>query len=192
MTPALHKTPAGYNSQARIVLRGSLLSSEDNKKVILDSEVNGSGTLRIDRVQSAIRMLGAGCFQEMTSGKRGGKYKTYDNSILMVDEQDKEPSYLAGEALPDEDEMIEQLIQEGDEDALMVSEFESTANEILQEDPQPSSVFSAYTEARRKLSEKFRFRGFFPVSKGKGKPGGKGWGKERTIGSKVVIGISES
>ena len=88
--------------------------------------------------------------------------------------------------------MIERLIEEGDEDALMVSEFESTANEILQEDPH---LFSAYTEARRKLSEKFRFRGFFPMSKGKGKPGGEGWGKESTIGSKVVIGslwISES
>lgn len=116
----------------------------------------------------------------MTSGKRGGKYKTNDNSILIVEEEDKEPSYLA-----DEDEMIERLIEEGDEDALMVSEFESTANEILQEDPH---LFSAYTEARRKLSEKFRFRGFFPMSKGKGKPGGEGWGKESTIGSKVVIG----
>lgn len=70
--------------------------------------------------------------------------------------------------------LIDQLLQEGDEDAIMVAEFENTANEVLQEDAGLSSVFSAYTEARRKLSEKFRFRGFFPVTKGKGKPGGKG------------------
>ena len=158
--------------QAYIVLRGSLLTAEDKKKVIIDSEVNGSGVLKIDRVQAAIRMLGAGFFQEMTGGKN--KYKTYDNSILMVDEEEDDPNCLMSEAVPDEEEMIEQLLQEGDEDALMVSEFENTANEVLQEDPQLSSVFSAYTEARRKLSEKFRFRGFFPVSKGKGKPGGKG------------------
>ena len=160
--------------QAYIVLRGSLLSSEDKKKVIIDSEVNGSGTLKIDRVQAAIRMLGAGFFQEMTSGKKSSKLKTYDNTILMADEDDEDPNCLISEAVPDEDEMLEQLFQEGDEDAMMITEFENTANEILQDDPQLSSVFSAYTEARRKLSEKFRFRGFFPVSKGKGKPGGKG------------------
>lgn len=65
--------------QAYIVLRGSLLSAEDKKKVILDSNVGDNGTLEMDRVQKAIRLLGAGFFQEMTSGKRygGGKYKTY-------------------------------------------------------------------------------------------------------------------
>ncbi len=162
--------------QAYIVLRGSLLGPEDKKKVILDSNVGDSGTLKMEKVQSAIRLLGAGFFQEMTSGKKygGGKYKTYDNSALMIDEEDDDWAQHVGDGAIDEDEAIEQMIQEGDEDAMMVSEFETAAQEVLQDDPNLSSAYSAYTEARRKLSEKVRFRGFFPVSKGKGKPGGKG------------------
>ena len=160
--------------QAYIVLRGSVLSAEDKKKVILDSEVNGAGSLKVDRVQAAIRMLGAGFFQEMTSGRKANRLKTYDNTILMAEEEDEDPNCLVSEAMPDEEDLLDQLLQEGDEDAIMVAEFENTANEVLQEDAGLSSVFSAYTEARRKLSEKFRFRGFFPVTKGKGKPGGKG------------------
>ena len=112
----------------------------------------------------------------MTTGKKygGGKYKTYDNSALMIDEEDDDWAQHVGDGAIDEDEALEQLIQEGDEDAMMVSEFETAAQEVLQDDPNLSSAFSAYTEARRKLSEKVRFRGFFPISKGKGKPGGKG------------------
>ena len=51
--------------QAYIVLRGSLLGPEDKKKVILDSNVGSSGTLKMEQVQSAIRLLGAGFFQEI-------------------------------------------------------------------------------------------------------------------------------
>lgn len=163
--------------QAYIVLRGSLLSAEDKKKVILDSNVGDNGTLEMDRVQKAIRLLGAGFFQEMTSGKRygGGKYKTYDNTALMAEDEDDEwAQHVSDGAMMDEDEALEQLLHEGDEDALMISEFEAAAQEVLQEDTNLASAFSAYTEARRKLSEKVRFRGFFPVSKGKGKPGNKG------------------
>ena len=163
--------------QAYIVLRGSLLSAEDKKKVILDSDVGDNGTLEMDRVQKAIRLLGAGFFQEMTSGKRygGGKYKTYDNTALMAEEEDDDwAQHVSDGAMMDEDEALEQLLHEGDEDALMISEFEAAAQDVLQEDANLASAFSAYTEARRKLSEKVRFRGFFPVSKGKGKPGNKG------------------
>ena len=161
--------------QAYIILRGSLLSSEDKKRVIIDSDTGGSGKLEINKVQAAVRMLGAGFFHEMTSGKKVNRLKTYDNSTaLMMDEEDFDENFHANtETSLDDDEVLEQLVAEGDEDALLVSEFESAAQELLQEDTGLSSAFSAYTEARRKLSEKVRFRGFFPIGKGKGKSSSK-------------------
>lgn len=156
--------------QAYIILRGSLLSSEDKKRVIIDSDGGGSGKLEINKVQSAVRMLGAGFFHEMTSGKKVNRFKTYDNSTaLMMDEDDYDENFhTAGEPSVDDDDVLEQLIAEGDEDALLISEFESAAQELLQEDAGLSSTFSAYTEARRKLSEKVRFRGFSRSEKAKG------------------------
>ena len=50
--------------QAYIVLRGSLPSSEEKKKVIFDSE--RSGTLTMTKVHEAIRILGASFFQSKT------------------------------------------------------------------------------------------------------------------------------
>lgn len=95
----------------------------------------------------------------MTSGKRINKFKTYDNSTaLMMDDDEPEDNFHASaEQYPDEDDVVEQLAAEGDEDALLISEFESAAQEVLQDDAGLSSAFSAYTEARRKLSEKVRF-----------------------------------
>ena len=161
--------------QAYVILRGSLLSSEDKKRVIIDSDTSGSGTLQVSKVQAAVRMLGAGFFHEMTSGKRINKFKTYDNStaLMMDDEETDDNFHAVSDSFGDEDEALEQLVAEGDEDALLVSEFENAALEVLQDDSGLSSAYSAYTEARRKLSEKVRFRGFFPIGKGKGKSSGK-------------------
>ena len=55
---------------AYIVLRGSLLSSEDKKRVVLESESAGSGTLTIDKVSQSVRMLGTAFFNEMIGSKR--------------------------------------------------------------------------------------------------------------------------
>ena len=56
--------------QAYITLRGSGLSGEDKKRVVIDSEASEDGRLTMKRVSAAIRMLGAGFFQEVTSGKK--------------------------------------------------------------------------------------------------------------------------
>jgi hypothetical protein len=55
--------------QAYVTLRGSVLSPEDKKRVLVDADVADAGELTAKRVSSAIRMLGANFFQEMTSGK---------------------------------------------------------------------------------------------------------------------------
>ena len=51
---------------------------------------------------------------------------------------------------------------------------------MIQNDEELAAAFNSYTEARKRLSEKFRYRGFWPVSqsgKGKGQFKGKVKGK---------------
>lgn len=55
--------------QAYETLHGSALSAEDTKKVLVDSDAAGKGDLSITKVSSAIRLLGAGFFQEVTGVK---------------------------------------------------------------------------------------------------------------------------
>ena len=47
-----------------------------------------------------------------------------------------------------------------------MADFELAASETLQDDPSLAEAFNAYQDARRRLSEKFRNRGFWPTTKG--------------------------
>ena len=76
--------------QAYITLRGSNLSAEDKKRVVVDSQVSTDGRLTIPRVSAAIRMLGAGFFQEITAGRKSGKLKTYDATTMVADQLEEE------------------------------------------------------------------------------------------------------
>ena len=163
--------------QAYIVLRGSNLGPEDKKKVLINSEAQTSGTLSMKEVSSAIRFLGAGFFHEVTTGKKGTKLRTYDSTALLAEEAEFDESqvFMADDDSILEDEYVEALVADGDDDALLVSEFETAASEVIQEDAELASAYSAYTDARKRLAEKFRHRGFFPSShsaaKGKGRLG---------------------
>ena len=64
-------------------------------------------------------------------------------------------------------------------DAALVAEFEEAAADRLQGDEELASALNSYTEARRKLTEKFRSRGFWPLTSGKS---GKGKGKNKVKG----------
>ena len=114
----------------------------------------------------------------MTSRKKTGKLKTYDASTFMSDNMDMEEpqSTLHAETGEDftEEDAIEALCQEGDEDAVLITDFEVAASEVLQNDEELASAFNAYAEARKRLSDKVKSRGFWPPSKGKGKPTFKG------------------
>ena len=166
--------------QPYITLRGSQLSPEDKKRVLLDVDAAGTGKLSMAKVSSAIRMLGAGFFQDMT-GLRRQKGKTYDQAILAAESTDlDEGQTMVTADIPDEtmeEDMIDTLAMEGDEDAVLVADFETAATDLLQGDEDLALAYNAYTEARRRLSEKVKFRGFWPVhqgSKGKGRSGGRG------------------
>ena len=166
--------------QPYITLRGSQLSADDKKRVLLDVDAAGTGKLSMDKVAASIRMLGAGFFHDMTRLRRQ-KGKAYDQAILATEgnDLDDQPTMAMADNSeePVDQEMVDTLAMEGDEDAALVADFESAAADLLQGDEDLASAYNAYTEARRRLSEKVKFRGFWPVnqgSKGKGRYGGRG------------------
>ncbi len=81
------------------------------------------------------------------------------------------------------------LQNEGDEDALIISQFEDQVLETLQNDPEVSSCFNVYLEARKRLSEKIKHRGFWTPSKGfkgRGKGKGKLFSGRRTLEQRIA------
>ena len=56
--------------QPYVILRGSLLSPEEKKKVILESDQSLEWKLTIRKVTDAVRMLGATFFNEMSGLKQ--------------------------------------------------------------------------------------------------------------------------
>jgi transposase InsO family protein len=164
--------------QAFVLLRGSTLSPEEKKKVILDADSSASGKLTVSRVSDAIRLLGASFFGDMTGQKRSTKLKVYDNNAVLVAEDDEpadHPAFAAEET--GEEEMFEQFLQEGDPDAALIADYEATAQDVLQEDSDLANAFSAYQEARQRLAEKQRHRGFWPPSRSMGSSSTSSWSK---------------
>ena len=107
-----------------ILLRNSALSAEDKKKVIVDAK----GDLKYETVTSAIRLLGSKFFGEVQGQPKSTK-KQYDVNYTL--ENDEEPSAVddqifisEGMELPDQ--LVEQFASEGDEDALVVHQFEES------------------------------------------------------------------
>lgn len=185
--------------QAYVTLRGAQLSHEDKKRVIIDSDNSLEGKLTMVKVSESIRMLGTTFFQEMTgANKKGVKAKVYDQSLLVAEDVehsgDHEDSiHATGHDEVAEDEFIENLAHEGDEDAVFVADFETAATDVVQADEDLAAAFSMYMEARRKLSEKYRSRGFWPLttkgkSKGyKGKFKGKpAWNNRKTLQQRIL------
>ena len=177
--------------QAYTILRGSKLQPEDKKRVLVESGAEQGGMLEMPKVEAAIRMLGSNFFQEYTSGKKDKNLKTYDHTAFAVEEaiDDHEPTLMmSGEDVLD-DVLLESLAIE-DEDAALVLQFEGAIVDSVQEDPELCAFFSSYQEARRRLIEKTKSRGFWPVGKGgKGKKGfskGKGKGPRKSLAQRIA------
>lgn len=179
--------------QAYTILRGSRLSGDDKKRVIVESGAESSGTLDIQKVSQAIRMLGSGFFQEYTGGRKDKQLKTYDHTAFSIeevmDEQEADTYWMTEDSL--DEELLEVLAAQEDEDAALILQFEEAVVDNLQQDPELSAYFSTYQEARRRLSEKIKTRGFWPIRKGeKGKfAGGKSKGKgkfPRSLSSRIA------
>lgn len=165
--------------RAYVLLRNSGLSAEEKKRVIIDA----GGDLSYDRVIAALKLLGSKFFHEVQTGtKSGHRNKTYDVNMTeefpeMTDEGD-EIGLFSSTAM--EDYALEVLYSEGDSDAVVVAQFEDQILETLQNDPEVASCLNTYLDARKRLSDKAKHRGFWGGSKGgksKGRSKGKSPGK---------------
>ena len=178
--------------QAYITLRGSQLSAEDKKRVLIEAGAENGGVLTMAKVTAAIRLLGAGFFQDYTGSKKT-KLRTYDQTAFVAEEEiDAEHETYYTQDDENDDDFVEQLAQEGDEDAILVTEYEAAMSDTVQDDRELAVALTAYQDARRRLSEKFRNRGFWPVraAKGKGKhksfAKGKGGRNRKTLQERIL------
>ena len=90
-------------------------------------------------------------------------------------------------------EVIEALAAQEDADALTICAFENELEEFMQETPQMHEAMVTYMEARARLLEKRKNRGFWPT-KGRGKAfkGGKSKGKRSRDREQLLARISRS
>lgn len=165
--------------QAYILLGGSKLGSDDKKRVIVDPGAEGGGALDVKRVESAVRVIGSGFAQDMVGSKREKSLKTYDHTAFTLEDQadsvqgEQETFWTQDEGL--DDSMLESIAADYDEDAAFIIQFEDAIADTVQNDPE----LSAYQDARKRLSEKVRFRDFWAVKRGEKGPGKKGKGKKK-------------
>ena len=122
-------------------------------------------------------MLGAKFFMDVQGQQQGHKTKMYD--VIYTQEADEEGNYgddsyfsFSAEASEVSDMMLDQFVSEGVEDALVLQQFEDALIETVQNDGEMTTFMNTYLEAKRRLTEKTRRRGFWPViGNGSGKKG---------------------
>lgn len=167
--------------KAFVLLRQSGLSAEDKKRVI--AMADGYDPTKMG---NAMRALST---KVLSQGEVSRK-KIYP--INYVDEDAEEINQLHDDE-PDEESVMAALLEEGDESAMVVQEFEENIIQVCQDSPELAMAFSAYQDARARLRDKARNRGFWPLrqggkAKGKSKKGtGKGFGKNRqTLAERIA------
>ena len=92
-------------------------------------------------------------------------------------------AYVADES--NEDEYVSQLLQDDDEDAALIADYEAMAADVLQSDGDLAAAYNSYADARKRLADRFKHRGFWPIGqfKGHGKSApSKGKGKFQSRG----------
>ena len=135
--------------------------------------------LTVERVTDAIRTLGAVFFQEITSQKKGCRTQVYDQANLTldasVDDQPDQETILnaADDTL---DDFIEEMVHEGDSDALLIADYEQAIAETLQEDAELATAYTAYQQAQHRLTESTRTEDFGQPGHSQGTPKAKAMG----------------
>ena len=169
--------------RAYVLLRNSGLSAEDKKKLIVDAK----GALEYKSIVSSLKLLGSKFSHELQTGNRStARNKTYDVNAVFDDEP---PACFAEEETAYVGEMWDEgeiPFDENDPDAVVCMQFEDSLVDALQGDPDLAACYNTYVDARKRLSDRNKNRGFWVPNKGhgpnvkgkfKGKP--KGWGKGR-------------
>ena len=69
--------------RAYVMIRQSQLSSEDRKRIVVETE----GNLTYAGARKSLRLLGSRFFQDLQGTSKAGKYRTYDvNTVDNLDE----------------------------------------------------------------------------------------------------------
>ena len=176
--------------QAYVLLRQSTLSGEDKKKILLEH----GGKLSYAPVVKSLRLMGSKFFHEFQTGKTATKTKVYDAMVSeepghqSEDTQEKSIYMSLHEDEVDLDtDYVEALAAQDDPDAQLVQNFEAEFEDFIQETPELHQAMISYVEARQKLLDKRKVRGFWPP-KGSGKGGTKGkWQKGKGGGRQGLL-----
>ena len=165
-----------HDFKAFILLRQSNLNTEDKKKILTMT----GGKMEAKLIDQSMRSLAT----RVLTGINEPKKKVYPTNFIEEESHDPtdafEPAWTASsyvaEEEPDDFEVIEILANQGDADALTIQTFESDLEDLFQSTPDLQNALVSYQEARLKLSEKKKYRGFWPTGRSM-YPKGKGKGK---------------
>ena len=146
--------------------------------------MEAGGELKYQETVRSVRLLGSRFFQDLQNkgsagnGKLGERNKVYDVHMTADEEEDQEVHFAGtSEEEPSDEDILIYFLEFQDEDAIYISEFEDHIVEAVQESTL-APVYASYQEARMRLREKAKARGFFSSSsKGRGKSKGKKGGK---------------
>ena len=152
--------------RAFIMLRQSALSVEDKKRVL----TMAGNPLTPSSVEKAMRQLST----QVLVGQPEGKKKVYP--INYVEEEPEEIHYAMENEIMDEEQAIILMAEQGDDEAQLIKDFEDQLIEVCQDNQDLATCFNAYADARAKIRDRLRHRGFWPNhgQKGRGKGGRKG------------------
>ena len=131
--------------------------------------VESKGDLQYSETIKAIRLLGSRFFGDLqnkggtSAGTSRGTERTKVYDVNMTETDAGEDIHMAShEEEVDEDEVFAYFFEQYDEDALYIAEFEDGIIKAVQKS-NLAPVFSAYQDARARLRDKAKSRGFWPV-----------------------------
>ena len=161
---------------AFLLLRQSALSQEDKKRVL----TMVGGEIETKKVEQSMRTLAT---TVLSAEPKKKIYPTnfVEPEISSQSNEDESQNQNIFYTHAEEDDVltvenIEYLAQGGDEDAMLIQTFEKDFSDMMQDIPDLQSALLSYHEARQRISDRRRSRGFWP-SRGRGKGGGKDQGK---------------
>ena len=178
---------------AFVLLKQSNLTTEDKKKILTMT----GGKIEKKAIEGAMRSLSTNVLTSNGSEKK----KVYPTNLVedapdsAAEQLDQyfDQSVFASQ-VEEEDissEFLDQLATSGDADALTVQGFERELTDPFQEIPDLHSALVSYQEARGRIVERKRNRGFWPLkggSTGKGKGfGNKGFRKGQSKGKDELL-----
>ena len=185
--------------KAFVLLKQSNLGPEDKKKVLTIT----NGQFEKTAIENAMRSLSTNV---LTGGGTDRKKVYPTNFVEESTESTTEATDLSYQdqnlyaaSIDEEDltpDMLEHLASTGDADALTVQSFEKELTELFQEVPDLHSALLSYQEARGRIVERKRNRGFWPLKggssssksgKGYGPPGFKGFKKGQSKGKEELL-----